>query len=72
MYLLDHPILSISLIVGTLIASVFIGDILVTTFKYRGVVKAPEKHAGLAISKRMLFGLSFLAVVALVLHEIFI
>lgn len=72
MYLLDHPILSIFLIIVTLIASVFIGDILVTTFKYRGIVKAPEKNAAVAISKRLLFGLSFFAVIALVVHEMMI
>jgi len=70
--ILQHPIFSIFLIIVTLIASVFIGDVLVTTFKYRGVVKAPEKHAGLAISKRLLFGLSFLGVIALIVHELFI
>ena len=69
---LQHPIFSVFLIIVTLIASIFIGDILVTTFKYRGVVKAPEKNAGLAISKRLLFGLSFLGVIALIVHELFI
>jgi len=71
MYILEHPIFSIFLTIVTLIASVFIGDILVTTFKYRGVVKAPEKNTGLAVSKRLLFGLSFIGIIALILHEIF-
>ena len=72
MYIFEHPILSTFLIIATLICSFFIGDILVTTFKYRGVVKAPEKNTGLAVSKRLLFGLSFIGVIALILHEIFI
>lgn len=72
MYIFEHPILSTFLMIATLICSFFIGDILVTTFKYRGVVRAPEKHTGLAISKRLLFGLSFIGVIALILHEIFI
>jgi len=72
MYIFEHPVFSILLTVATLIGSFFIGDILVTTFKYRGVVKGPEKHTGLAVSKRLLFGLSFLAVIALIVHEILI
>jgi len=71
MYILEHPAISIFLVIATIVASLFIGDVLITTFKYRGVVKAPEKHAGLAISKRLLLGLSFIGVIFLVLHELF-
>jgi hypothetical protein len=71
MYIVENRIILITLVFVLIAVSFFIGDILVGSFKYRGVIKPPEKHRGLAILKRLVVGSSFMGVVFLIIRELF-
>jgi hypothetical protein len=71
MYTVENRIILIALIFVSVAVSFFIGDILVGSVKYRGVVKRREKHRGWAILKRLVVGSSFMGVVFLIIRELF-
>jgi uncharacterized membrane protein SpoIIM required for sporulation len=70
-YIVTNPAILIPLFIITAVASFYIGNVLVTAVKYRGIVKHPEKHRGLAVLKRVLAGLFFIVFISLIIHELF-
>jgi hypothetical protein len=70
-YIANNPLILIPLFIIISVASFYIGNVLLTAVKYRGIVKHREKLRGLAILKRILTGLFFIGFISLIVHELF-